>query len=234
MRRGRIDIGGCRERSLCGACTAGLRRDVAFAPACGSRSMTMLPRAVAIFAATEPVDMRRSFDRLAAAKETLGQDPRSGAPFLFVNRSADRLKALWWDRTGYCILYKRLERGTFRMPSALRAREARRTREEALRCAVYRQGARPHRTWLHQEALRARRCGGQTASQPPHRGAPAPRHARARSLQNKGRRRIAGRVAKAPITEALGFVSGESRCAGTRQRWKSRHKGTKTGWNSHS
>ena len=87
--------------------------------------MTMLPKAVAIFAATEPVDMRRSFDRLAAAtRETLGQDPRSGALFLFVNRSADRLKALWWDRTGYCILYKRLERGTFRMPSALRAREA--------------------------------------------------------------------------------------------------------------
>jgi transposase len=70
--------------------------------------MTMLPRAVAIFAATEPIDMRRSFDRLAAARrETLGQDPRSGALFLFVNRAADRLKVLWWDRTGYCILYKR-------------------------------------------------------------------------------------------------------------------------------
>jgi transposase len=87
--------------------------------------MTMLPRAVAIFAATEPIDMRRSFDRLAAAtRETLGQDPRSGALFLFVNRAADRLKVLSWDRTGYCILYKRLERGTFRMPSAMRAREA--------------------------------------------------------------------------------------------------------------
>lgn len=84
----------------------------------------MVPKTVAIFAATEPVDMRRSFDRLAAAtRETLGQDPRSGALFLFVNRTADRLKALWWDRSGYCILYKRLERGTFRMPSALRAAE---------------------------------------------------------------------------------------------------------------
>jgi transposase len=84
----------------------------------------MLPRTFAIYAATEPVDMRRSFDRLAAAtRETLGQDPQSGALFLFVNKAADRLKALWWDRTGYCILYKRLERGSFRMPSALRAQE---------------------------------------------------------------------------------------------------------------
>jgi transposase len=85
----------------------------------------MLPKMMAIFAATEPVDMRRSFDRLAAsARETIGQDPQSGALFLFVNKACDRLKALWWDRTGYCILYKRLEQGTFRMPTALRARES--------------------------------------------------------------------------------------------------------------
>jgi transposase len=85
----------------------------------------MLPRTVAIFAATEPIDMRRSFDRLAAAaRETLGRDPQSGALFLFVNRASDRLKVLWWDRSGYCILYKRLERGTFRMPTALSREDA--------------------------------------------------------------------------------------------------------------
>lgn len=84
----------------------------------------MIPRRVAIFAATEPVDMRRSFDGLAArAREHLGHDPQSGALFMFVNREGDRLKLLWWDKSGYCILYKRLERGTFRLPSAIAAHD---------------------------------------------------------------------------------------------------------------
>jgi transposase len=76
---------------------------------------------MAIYAATVPVDLRRAFDGLAAAaREQLGHDPKSGALFLFVNRAGDRLKALWWDRTGYCLLCKRLERGTFRIPALLR------------------------------------------------------------------------------------------------------------------
>jgi transposase len=74
-----------------------------------------------IYCATSPVDLRRSFDGLAAAsQEVLGKDPRSGALFLFVNKAGNRLKALWWDRTGYCVLYKRLERGVFRFPTAMR------------------------------------------------------------------------------------------------------------------
>jgi transposase len=82
----------------------------------------MLSAKMTIYCATAPVDLRRSFDGLAAAaKESLGHDPRSGALFLFVNKAGNRLKALWWDRTGYCLLYKRLERGTFRFPSAMRA-----------------------------------------------------------------------------------------------------------------
>lgn len=85
----------------------------------------MLPSRMPIYCATTPVDLRRSFDGLAsAAREVLGKDPRSGALFLFVNKSGDRLKALWWDRTGYCLLYKRLERGVFRFPSALRPGDA--------------------------------------------------------------------------------------------------------------
>src|SRR5580693_803891 len=85
----------------------------------------MLPAKMPIYCATSPVDLRRSFDGLAAAaKEVLGKDPRSGALFLFVNKAGDRLKALWWDRTGYCLLYKRLERGVFRFPSALRPGDA--------------------------------------------------------------------------------------------------------------
>jgi transposase len=80
----------------------------------------MIPGRVSIYVATEPLDLRRSFDGLAAiVREVLRQDPLSGALFLFFNRAADRCKALWWDRSGYCLLYKRLERGTFRAPRAV-------------------------------------------------------------------------------------------------------------------
>lgn len=62
--------------------------------------------------------MRRSFDRLAlTTKEILGEDPQSGALFCFVGRRATRIKILWWDRNGYCLLYKRLHRAVFRIPT---------------------------------------------------------------------------------------------------------------------
>lgn len=81
----------------------------------------MFSARMTIYAATSAIDLRRSFDGLAAAaREQLGHDPKSGALFLFVNRAGDRLKALWWDRTGYCLLCKRLERGRFRIPTILR------------------------------------------------------------------------------------------------------------------
>jgi transposase len=85
----------------------------------------MISTKMPIYCATSPVDLRRSFDGLAAAaKDTLAKDPRSGALFLFVNKAGNRLKAIWWDRTGYCLLYKRLERGVFRFPSAVRPGDA--------------------------------------------------------------------------------------------------------------
>lgn len=77
----------------------------------------MIPSSVRIFVCTEPQDMRRSFDGLArAAREVLDQDPQGGALFCFVNKRANRLKILWWDRNGYCLLYKRLHRAIFVMP----------------------------------------------------------------------------------------------------------------------
>ena len=82
----------------------------------------MIPGSVKIFVCTRPVDMRRSFDGLAlAAREVIGEDPRSGALFCFVNKRRDRLKALWWDRNGYCILYKRVHAAMLEVPKAAAA-----------------------------------------------------------------------------------------------------------------
>lgn len=79
----------------------------------------MIPSNVRIFVCSEPQDMRRSFDRLAQeAKEQLGVDPQNGALFCFANKRSNRLKVLWFDRNGFCILYKRLHRARFELPDA--------------------------------------------------------------------------------------------------------------------
>jgi len=78
----------------------------------------MLPVTVRIFLCTVPQDMRRSFDTLArVVRELVGQDPQSGALYVFVGKRPVRVKVLWWDRNGYCLLYKRLHRALFRMPA---------------------------------------------------------------------------------------------------------------------
>ena len=75
-----------------------------------------------IWLATAPADMRCSFDRLAELARVVtgqvvtGQDPLSGHLFLFRSRGGDRLKALYWDRDGMALWYKRLEEGTFKLP----------------------------------------------------------------------------------------------------------------------
>jgi transposase len=72
-----------------------------------------------IYLCTAPADMRKGFDSLAAlVKDYLGQDPLSRNLFLFVGRNKDRLKILYWDSDGFALWYKRLEEGTFRLPSA--------------------------------------------------------------------------------------------------------------------
>ena len=82
----------------------------------------MIPSGVEIYVALEPVDMRLSFDRLSGlAKEQIGYDARSGALFIFFGRRRDSLKVLFFDGSGMAIFYKRLDRGTFKIPDAPRA-----------------------------------------------------------------------------------------------------------------
>ena len=79
--------------------------------------MLMLSPAVKIFLCAQATDMRRSFDKLAEmTRSVLAQDPLSGHLFVFFNRPRDRVKILFWDRSGFCLYYKRLEEGAFRVP----------------------------------------------------------------------------------------------------------------------
>ena len=67
-----------------------------------------------IHAATEPVDLRKSYDSLYAyIRDVIKKDPMSGHVFLFINKKRDRLKCLFWDTTGLVLLCKRLEKGKF-------------------------------------------------------------------------------------------------------------------------
>lgn len=70
-----------------------------------------------ILAYRHAVDMRKSYDGLMALVQTaLHEDPLSGDLFVFVNRRGTHLKLVFWDRTGYCLFAKRLERGRFMLP----------------------------------------------------------------------------------------------------------------------
>ncbi len=73
-----------------------------------------------IYVATAPIDLRLSFDRLAGiVRDQLGSEPRGTGLYVFHNRARTHLKMLWHDGTGYCVLYKRLDRGTYRIPLAI-------------------------------------------------------------------------------------------------------------------
>lgn len=78
--------------------------------------MLSLSPAVRVFIAAEPLDMRGSFDALAGAVRRLGLDPVDGHLYLFLNKRRRLAKALWFDGSGWCVLAKRLEAGSFQLP----------------------------------------------------------------------------------------------------------------------
>jgi len=79
--------------------------------------LSFQPRRILAYA--EPVDMRKSFDGLVGlVQAVLREDPLSETLFVFFNRRGTYMKALTWDRTGFCLFAKRLERGRFRLPAA--------------------------------------------------------------------------------------------------------------------
>jgi len=73
-----------------------------------------------VFAATKPVDLRKSFDTLFAyCRDQIKKDPLSGHVYIFINKDRDRIKALFWDGTGLVLICKRLEVGRFTMLNRL-------------------------------------------------------------------------------------------------------------------
>lgn len=78
----------------------------------------MIPSSVRIWVCTAPVDMRKGFDRLALiARERCEVELEGGvAVVVFTNKRATRLKLIWCDATGCCVLYKRAHRVRFRLP----------------------------------------------------------------------------------------------------------------------
>jgi transposase len=108
--------------------------------------MLSLSPATRIFVALEPVDMRQSFNGLAAAVQAvLAQDVLSGHLFLFTNRRKTRVKAIYWDGTGLVVYAKRLERGRFGWPTGDGA--SRTLRPEELTLVLHGIDGRPRAHW---------------------------------------------------------------------------------------
>ena len=75
-----------------------------------------LPSSVRVYVATAPTDLRKSFDGLAAlVTSVFGRDPVSGHLHVFYNKRGHLVRVLFWDRTGYCVLSKRLAQGRFKV-----------------------------------------------------------------------------------------------------------------------
>jgi transposase len=79
--------------------------------------MLMLQDNVKILLCTAPTDMRKTINGLCFLVDgDLGENPSCGNIYVFCNRVRDKIKILYWDGNGFCLLYKRLEKGRFKIP----------------------------------------------------------------------------------------------------------------------
>lgn len=77
----------------------------------------MMPNNMKILLCSSPTDMRKSINGLCFLVDgELGENPSCGTFYVFCNRIRDKLKILYWDGNGFCLLYKRLEKGRFKIP----------------------------------------------------------------------------------------------------------------------
>ena len=77
----------------------------------------MIPHGVEIYLGIEPIDLRWGFDRLCGVvTDRIGRRPRSGAIFAFFGKRRQAMKVHYFDGTGLCLFYKRLDAGTFKVP----------------------------------------------------------------------------------------------------------------------
>ncbi len=78
--------------------------------------MIGLPSSVRVFLSSEPCDLRKGVDGLAAEVRRRGGDPYSGFLYVFASKGRNRIKILTWDHGGFVVWYKRLETGCFAVP----------------------------------------------------------------------------------------------------------------------
>ena len=78
----------------------------------------MIPHGVEVFVGLDPIDLRWGFNRLSGVvTEQLRRDARGGALFVFFGKRREAMKVLFFDGSGLCLFYKRLDKGTFRIPT---------------------------------------------------------------------------------------------------------------------
>jgi transposase len=121
--------------------------------------MLTLPPSVQLYVATQPVDARKGFDGLSLYVQSVLQlSPLSGHLFIFFNRRRDQVRILYWDRSGYALWAKRLERGRFTLPDRLQDPSGRATIEAAelglILEGITLQGARKRPRWEPGESHR--------------------------------------------------------------------------------